>query len=73
MKNITSLKKKEFSLGKDPSSWGVGEEALFYWNNVLSQGKDLNSPRKHMFPIFLQSQSFHIYFYIGLQPIIEKV
>jgi hypothetical protein len=26
-----------------------------------------------MFPIFLQSQSFHSYFYIGLQPIIEKV
>ncbi len=67
----TSLGSNEFSLGKGPSFSKKRTPSLE--NNVFFLGKCLSSLRKHMFQIFLQSQSSHFCFYMLLQPIIGKV
>ncbi len=71
VKNTTSLGSNEFSLGKGPSFSKKRTPSLE--NNVFFLGKCLSSLRKHMFQIFLQSQSSHFCFYMLLQPIIGKV
>ncbi len=39
-----------------------GRRPPSFRNNVFSPGKGLRSPKKYMFQIFLQSQSFHFFF-----------
>jgi hypothetical protein len=65
------LGSNEFSFGKGSSSPKKRAPSLRY--NVFSLNKGLNSLGKHMFQIFLQSQPFHVCFYISLWLIIGKV
>jgi hypothetical protein len=51
----------------------LGEKTPSPRSNEFSMKKNLSSPRKHMFQIFLKLEAPHVQFYVGLQLIIRKV